>query len=100
MTDRPRNIDDITAILRDVLPELRERWGVERLGVFGSWARGEQSAQSDIDILVEFSKPTFDGYMETKFFLEERFGVNVDLVLADNVKTRIKPQIERDTVYA
>ena len=100
MVTHPRNLDDITATLRSLLPELRKRWGVQRIGVFGSWARGEQSSASDLDILVEFDKPTFDDYMETKFYLEEYFGVNVDLVLADTVKTRIKPQIEREAVYA
>jgi len=100
MATHPRNIGDITMTLRSLLPELRERWGVQRIGVFGSWVRGEQSSASDLDILVEFDKPTFDDYMETKFYLEEYLGVNVDLVLANTVKTRIEPQIEREAVYA
>ena len=56
MVTRPRDLDDITATLRSLLPELRERWGVQRIGVFGSWARGEQSPTSDLDLLVEFSE--------------------------------------------
>lgn len=71
--------------------EIKERYSVRRLGVFGSYARGEQKATSDIDVLVEFEKPTFDNFMDLAFYLEELFGRRVDLLTPEGVKgIRIK----------
>ena len=57
-------------------------------------------ADSDLDVLVEMSEPTFDRYMDLKFELEEAFGASVDLVLSDMVKERLRPIIEQEVVYA
>ena len=54
---------------------------------------------SDIDILVELEAPTFDGYMDLKFYLEDLFGRDVDLVMADSVKPRLRPYIAREVQY-
>ena len=71
--------------------EIKERYSVRRIGVFGSYARGEQKATSDIDVLVEFEKPTFDNFMDLAFYLEELFGRRVDLLTPEGVKgIRIK----------
>jgi hypothetical protein len=59
-----------------------------------------EDASSDVDILVEFEQPTFDHYMELKFFLEDSFGRPVDLVLADSLKPRLKPIISQEVTYA
>jgi predicted nucleotidyltransferase len=80
--------------------ELRERFTVVRIGVFGSFARGDETPESDVDILVELAEPTFDHYMDLKYRLEEVLQRPVDLVLADTVKPRLKPIIEREVVYA
>jgi hypothetical protein len=53
-----------------------------------------------VDVLVEFDRPTFDHYMELKFFLEDLFHSPVDLVLADTLKLRIKSRVLSETVYA
>ena len=54
---------------------------------------------SDIDVLVEFAgAPTFDRYMDLKFFLESLFGISVDLVTVDAVKPRMWPAIERSLI--
>lgn len=98
MTDRPRNIDDITATLRSLLPELRERWGVQRIGVFGSWARGEQSPQSDLDLLVEFSespKISLLDVIELEHDLSDALGVKVDLVERSALKPEIGQRVLR-----
>ena len=63
-------------------------------------ARGAAGDRSDVDILVELSEPTFDHYMDLKFFLEDHIGRPVDLVLADSLKPRLAPIIEREVVYA
>ncbi len=74
--------------------------GVRRLGIFGSYARGEQTEASDMDFLVEFERKTFDNYMDLKFLLEDLFGCSVDLVIADAVKPRLRKPIFEETVYA
>lgn len=53
---RPPTLDDVLRTLRVHLPELRERYGVRTLGVFGSYVRGEQRPRSDLDLLVEFDE--------------------------------------------
>ena len=70
------------------------------LGLFGSAARGEATATSDLDFLVEFENPNFDTYMGLLEFLEKLFGHPVDLVLANTIKPRLRETILRETVHA
>ena len=86
--------------ISDIQRELTEKYTVKRIGVFGSFARGDEKAESDVDILVELVEPTFDHYMDLKFRLEEVLQRPVDLVLEDKIKKRLKPIIEREVVYA
>ena len=76
------------------------RFGVKRLGFFGSYSRGEASATSDMDFVVEFDRKSFDSYMDLKFFLEGLFQNRVDLVLADSIKPRLRQNIAREVQYA
>jgi predicted nucleotidyltransferase len=80
--------------------ELQQNFTVSSIGVFGSLARNEADSESDVDILVDFIEPTFDHYMDLKFYLEKLFGKPVDLVVADNVKPRLKPVIAKEVIYA
>lgn len=75
-----------------------QRFGVRQLGLFGSIARGEESAGSDLDFLVEFEKKTFDAYMGLKFFLEDLFKRPVDLVIPETLKERLKDSILKETI--
>ncbi len=79
-----------------------KRYGVKRIGLFGSYLRREQKEDSDIDILVEFEKgkKTFDNYMELKFFLEDLFKRKVDLVIAESVKPELRKYIMESVKYA
>ena len=86
--------------IQDRRQELTERFSVRSIGVFGSTATGHSKEQSDVDILVELNEPTFDHYMELKFRLEEILGRDVDLVLKDALKPRLKPIIEKEVRYA
>lgn len=92
--------ETIVRRIADMREELRVRFTVIRVGVFGSFARGSQSPASDVDIIVELAEPTFDHYMDLKFRLEDVLGRPVDLVMADTVKPRLKPLIEQEVVYA
>lgn len=77
-----------------LLPTVRERFGVRELAVFGSVARGEATAASDLDVLVDFEGPaTFDRFMGLKLFLEDAFGRRVDLVTRPALKPRIRDRI-------
>lgn len=84
--------DSCISVLRKHLPELRERYGVRSLGIFGSHVRGEQRKRSDLDILVEFdSAPTLFGFIDLRDYLTDLLGVKVDLVM----KSALKPAIGR-----
>jgi len=80
--------------------ELKQNFSVRSIGLFGSLARNEADRESDVDILVDFVEPTFDHYMDLKFYLERLFGRPVDLVTADTVKPRLKGAIKREVIYA
>jgi predicted nucleotidyltransferase len=91
---------DVLRVIREKQSELARRFSVRRIGVFGSFVRGSASAESDVDILVDLAEPTFDHYMDLKFYLEEILDVPVDLVMADTVKPRLRPIIGKEVVYA
>ena len=95
--------DSIQKVLQELArrkQELNERFSVKKIGVFGSVARGEERPFSDVDIIVELGEPTFDNYMDLKFELEKIFRKPVDLVMADTVKPRLKPVIDKEAIYA
>ena len=86
-------LDDLCRTLRARMPALRERYGVQWLGVFGSFARSEQRCDSDLDLLVEFDdRPlTLFQFITLEDELSETLGVKVDLV----EKSALKPAIGR-----
>ena len=75
------------------------KYGVKRIGLFGSSVRGTATAVSDIDFLVELERPTFDDYMGLAVFLEDLFKKDVDLVTSTSIKPRYKPYIEKEVEY-
>ncbi|MBW2219759.1 MAG: nucleotidyltransferase family protein [Deltaproteobacteria bacterium] len=94
------NISTVVQQIANIRQELTERFTVKRIGVFGSFARGDNRFESDVDIIVEFDQPTFDHYMDLKFHLEAVFHRSVDLVMADTLKPRLKSIVEREIIYA
>lgn len=92
--------ENVVKKIAEVRRELYERFTVRQIGVFGSFARGDEGPESDVDIIVGFEKPTFDNYMDLKFTLEEILQRPVDLVMKDAVKPRLQPIIEQEVVYA
>jgi predicted nucleotidyltransferase len=91
---------EILSKIQGLQPELKKRFSVRSIGLFGSTATGLSKKHSDVDILIELDEPTFDHYMELKFFLEEALGRDVDLVLKDTLKPRLKSIIEKEVLYA
>jgi len=80
--------------------ELKQNFSVRSIGLFGSLARNEADMESDVDILVDLIEPTFDHYMDLKFYLESLFGREVDLVIADTIKPRLESVIKKEVIYA
>jgi hypothetical protein len=90
--------ETVMSQLQALLPEIRSRFGVRELAVFGSVARGHARETSDIDLIVDFEgSPTFDGYMGLKLFLEDSLGLQVDLVTRASIKPRLRAQIESES---
>lgn len=81
---------------------IKQNFGVKRIGIFGSFARGEAKEGSDVDVIVEFREDAenFDNYIELKYFLQKVFGRDVDLVTVDALRPQLKDDILREVVYA
>lgn len=92
--------NSIVQTITTMRDELTEQFTIQRIGVFGSFARGDERADSDVDIIVELAEPTFDHYMDLKFRLEEILRRQVDLVMADTIKPRVRSVIEHEIIYA
>ena len=73
-----------------------KRYGVKRIGLFGSFVRGEQREDSDIDFIVEFETPDFDNFMDLAFYLEDLFGRKVELITNGSLSPYIQPYIEKE----
>ena len=86
-------------ILRDHLPELRERYGVQSLGIFGSYVRGEEREDSDLDLLVEFSRPTgLLRFAAFRRYASELLGIEVDLVSRRGLNRRVGQRILKEVM--
>ena len=92
--------DGIREVLKKHKATLKEKFKVRQIGIFGSFARGEGMAESDIDILVEFSEPIGWEFIDLKEFLEEILGREVDLVTVKALKPQLKEKIMKEVVYA
>ncbi|SES77505.1 hypothetical protein SAMN04488587_0917 [Methanococcoides vulcani] len=87
--------------LHEMLPDLKKRYPVSYMGIFGSVVRGEQTSSSDLDILVEFNGTiTLLGYARLEEELSQAFGVRVDLVSKNALKPRIGRHILAEVVEA
>ncbi len=90
LSKEPKNSEFFIEILRQHLPELREKYSVNYLGIFGSYIRGEQTKDSDLDVLIQFDKkPGLLKYIELENYLSDLLGVKVDMVM----KSALKPNI-------
>jgi len=89
--------DDVFRLIKASLPELTRRFGIKSVSIFGSTARDEATAASDVDILADSGRtPRFDDYMDMKFFLEDLLHAKVDLVTPAGLRSPLRPIIERE----
>jgi uncharacterized protein len=93
--------DEIITYLRQNMPLLNERFGVIRLGIFGSFARGEQSVTSDIDMVVEMDKDrkNIHSFLKLKRFLEEEMSIEIDLGFEHSLRPAIKEKVIKQIIY-
>ena len=75
------NKEDILNKLTKQAAKLHQSFSVNKIGLFGSFAADRANDKSDVDIIVELNDPSFDHYMDIKFYLEKLFGRSVDLVV-------------------
>ncbi len=91
---------EIEKTLRGYKPFLNEKFKVREIGIFGSYVRGEESEESDVDILVDFYEPIGWEFLDLKEFLEEILDKKVDLVTVGALKPQLREKILREVVYA
>ena len=91
--------EEILALLRNKLPELAARFGVRSMGLFGSYATGEATEQSDVDILVDVDPAIGLGFVTLAETIEDELGLPVDLVSVRAIKPRYREAVEHDIVY-
>ena len=91
---------EIIKIIRNKKPEMESRYGVQRLGLFGSYVRGSQRKKSDIDILVTFNRDInlFD-FLDLRKYLESQLQAKVDLVMETALKPAIGKRILSEVEY-
>lgn len=95
------NREEIISKLQAILPEVKEKYHVKSMGIFGSVARGDDTETSDVDILVEYDiVPGFFGFIQLeKFLSDELGGRKVDLATRKALKEVIKDDILKETIY-
>ncbi len=93
-------LKEIKKKLKNIQPDLQKKYGVSRIGVFGSFSRGDEIRNSDIDILVEFDKDIdiFE-FISLKDFLSEILSRKIDLVTEDAIKPLMREDIMKEVVY-
>jgi predicted nucleotidyltransferase len=94
-----KSLEEIKTILQQHKEELRAKYKVKEIGVFGSYVRGQQRKQSDIDILVEFEVvPGLLKFIELEDYLSELLGVKVDLVRKSSIREELRDTILQEVV--
>lgn len=90
--------DNIINFLKENKQIIQEKYAVNKIALFGSFARGDATKDSDIDILVDM-KPSFDNFFDLKYFLEDAFKTKVDLGKEKNLRLLVKEQIKDEIIY-
>ncbi len=90
---------DLEKKLQEIKPVLINRFYVSRIGYFGSYVNGHQTNNSDLDLLVEFSKPIGWGFFTLEKYLEQTLNLPIDLVTKNALKERTKDTILNQVIY-
>ncbi len=87
--------EEITELLRSEYPYLSSKYGVKRIGLFGSFAKGSASETSDVDLVVEFERPLGFDFIEFNEYLEDLLGAKVDVLTQAGIQGIRIPKIAR-----
>jgi len=94
------NTEMILAILKQAKPSLAKKYGVKDIALFGSYSRNTAiTAKSDVDVLVDFSRPIGLAFVDLADELEELLKMKVDLVSRKGIKPKYFSVIEPDLIY-
>ena len=86
--------------LKKVKPVLKEKYGIEEFAIFGSMAKGTDTAESDVDIaILKMQKKDLSKRLQAKDFLEQQLNKKIDMGYFDSMRTFIKNRIKKDLVY-
>ncbi|MBP5974532.1 nucleotidyltransferase family protein [Brasilonema sp. CT11] len=95
-----KTLEEIKQILRQSKPLLQEQYQITQLGIFGSYARGEQTQESDVDVLIDYDRaPTLFKLVELRDYLSSAIGMKVDIVTQNGLKPRIRERVLSEVVY-
>ena len=95
-----RTVDEIIKIIQDNKDFLRERYGISRIGIFGSWIKNKQKPHSDIDILAHFEKPiSLLTLVSIEMQLKKLLKTKVDLIPESDLRSELKQEILEETIY-
>ena len=94
-----KSLEEVKRIINIYRKELEEKFKVKNIAIFGSYARGEQTPQSDIDIIVEFKEPVGMLFIHLADFLEEILGIKVDLLTSEAIKKNRIKYIKEELIY-
>ncbi len=95
-----KTLNEIRQVLSVQKPSLCTKYQITELGVFGSYARSEQTEVSDVDILVDYeTPPTLVMLVELRDYLSQLFGLKVDVVTKSGLKSRIRERVLAEVVY-
>lgn len=94
-----KDLATIKKVLGEIKPELERRFHVSAIGVFGSFARGDQKPGSDIDIIVDFSRSIGIEFIDLADFIEGKLDSSIELVSRNGVKHHYLLSIEKGTIY-
>ena len=93
------DLQEILSRLRELLPYIIQKYQVNSIEVFGSYVRNQQNSNSDLDLLITYSKiPGLIKFLELKNYLSDKLEINVDLVMKDSLKPRISPYILSESI--
>ncbi len=94
-----KDLNEILSLLRKLLPHIIQKYDVASIELFGSYVKNKQNSNSDLDILVSFSKvPTLLKFVKLKNYLSDELQVNVDLVMKDSLKPGIGKNILNESI--
>ncbi len=91
--------ETILNLLKAKKPDLQKRYPISELGLFGSYARGDNNEKSDIDILVDFNQQIGIGFIELANELEDVFKTKVDLLSRKGIKSRYLESVEKNLIH-